>query len=62
MLLDIVREDLYIKNKVYETMNEQMEQRQRLPWHSFYVVQRYFRYPPSTNDTATAVGQHSAVL
>ena len=25
-LLDIAREELYIKNKIYETMNKQMEQ------------------------------------
>ena len=29
MLLGIAREELYIKNKVYETMNKQMEQKQK---------------------------------
>ena len=29
MLLDIAREELYIKNKVYETMNKQMEEAER---------------------------------
>ena len=53
MLLDIARDELYIKIKVYETMNKQMEQAER---HSGAMVES------STNDTTTAVGQHSALL
>ena len=77
MLLNIAREELYIKNKVYETMNKQMEQAER---HSAAVVESMnnvgsgikdglamlanaiSHIQPSTNDTATAVGQHSALL
>ena len=36
MLLDIAREELYIKNKVYETMNKQMEEAER---HSAAMVE-----------------------
>ena len=77
MLLDIAGEELYIKNKVYETMNKQMEQAER---NSAAVVESMnnvssgikdglamlanaiSNIQPSTNDTATAVGQHSALL
>ena len=47
MLLDIAREELYIKNKVYETMNKQMEQAER---HSAATVESMNNVNSGTKD------------
>ena len=47
MLLDIAREELYIKNKVYETMSKQMEQAER---HSAATVESMNNVNSGTKD------------
>ena len=52
MLLDIVIKELYIKNKVYDTMNKQMEQAER---HSAAVVE-------SMNNVSSGIKDGLAML
>ena len=52
MLLDIARDELYIKNKVYETMNKQMEQAER---HSGAMVE-------SMNNVSSEITDDLAML
>ena len=52
MLLDIAREELYIKNKVYETINKQMEQAER---HSAAMVE-------SMNNVSSGIKDGLAML
>ena len=52
MLLDIARDELYIKIKVYETMNKQMEQAER---HSGAMVE-------SMNNVSTGIKDDLAML